>query len=439
VTVTVLVLLAVAIALWIVRPLGLPYSATSLLFLAALLIAGVAPATAFSGFAGGAFWTLVPALFFGHALQTTGLGTRVAYFILKPFRLTLPRLLALWVVIGLVLSLLTPSMMVRVVIATPIALRCAGLCGFGKGTRERSLVLLTAWFATLFPGFGWKTGSLTGPQLQGMFTAAGLGEIGFGDWAKVALLPILLTTVLTVAGAWLALRPRGQGRIDLPGREAFGEEYAKLGPLSRREGITGAVLLGCFAFFATSGLHGLPDAAICLAGFVVLCLAGVITTPEISTGISWDLAIFAGTAISFPAIFAATGVSDVLSRALTAAAAPVSGSPWLLLPALLLFCYLWRFADIAMFIPSMAIVVAVLPQWSAEFGISPLVFLPLLCIAQTTFFLSYTNLFFVAGERMMGEDAWAPAHARRYGLVYAGSGLVALLAAIAYWQALGLV
>jgi di/tricarboxylate transporter len=38
-----------------------------------------------TGYTSSAVWVLVPALFFGFALMKTGLGKRIAYFVLKTF------------------------------------------------------------------------------------------------------------------------------------------------------------------------------------------------------------------------------------------------------------------------------------------------------------------------------------------------------------------
>jgi anion transporter len=327
-----IIIFAVTVFLWIRRPFGLPYSISTLIFFAALMAIGTPAATVFSGYATASFWTLVPALFFGFALMKTGLGKRIAFFCIKTVRPTLPRLIVMWSLIGVILSLLTPSIVVRVVIVTPIAAHCAELCGYERRSKERSILLISAWFMAVVPGTGWISGSLSGPILDGLFRSAGLGDISFADWTKASLLPILLTCLITVVVGYLLARPSakatGAGR-------AFVEEYAKLGRVSKREIVTAVVLVACFLLFATGSLHGIPDAVLCLSGLLVLTLSRVIEVEEISTGINWDIAIFIGGAMGFGSVFEATGLSAWLTGLIMPVLSPLGQSPWLLFPVML--------------------------------------------------------------------------------------------------------
>ena len=432
------IILAVCVLLWARRPFGLPFSVTALVFLAACVCLGVPAAAAFSGFASGAFWTLVPALFFGFALVHTGLGKRIAYFLLmlvkKP---TLPKLLVVFFIAGLILSLLTPSMTVRVVIISPIAAGFADLCGFGKGTKERSVLLITVWIAAVVPGTAWLTGSLNGPIISGMFEGVGLGAIAFSDWARASLLPVLLAVVLTAVFGYLAVRPEGKLAVD---RSVFVSAYTGIGPVKKSEVVTAFVLVCCFAMFSTRAIHGVPDAVVCIAGLAVLFVFGVIGADDIGTGISWDLALFLGALLGFSTVYEQTGLSSMLIGIVSPAVAPVAGSSpglFLILAAVVLF--LWRFVDIATFIPTFAIVVTMLPGFAHDFGISPLVWLPILSLAQNTFFMSYTNLFALIAERNMGEAGWDRKTFSKYSFVYCAAALAGLAVSLPYWSAQGLI
>jgi anion transporter len=433
--IAVLAVLVVTIILWITKPFGLPVSASALFFVAALIVIGVPPATVFSGFASTSFWTLIPALFFGHALYKTNLGTRIALFCIKSADMTLPRLIFVWGVIGIILSLLTPSMAVRVVIVSPIAVSCADMCGFPKQSKERSIVLISAWLMAVMPGIGWMTGSLNGPILNEMFAVNGLGEISFADWAKVSLLPVLLVAVLTVVIGYRVMRPHA--RFAIP-KKVFAEEYRKLGPATRPEKATGLILVLCFVMFMTHAVHHVPDVVVCLAALVALAALGVIKAEDVSKGISWDLVIFIGVTMAFGTVFEATGVSAWLSGAVADAIAPIAGTPWTLLFVVMPFLCLWRFVDVATFVPTMAIVCAMLSGISERYGISPLIWVPLLGIAQNTFLLSYTNLFALISEKSMGESGWNRRHFSQYGAIYCLVAIASMAVAIPYWQALGM-
>ncbi|OLS01907.1 SLC13 family permease [Tissierella creatinophila] len=432
----ILMMLIITIGLWIFKPREIPFSISSGLFMASLLALKVPANIVFAGFSGNAVWTLISALFFGFVLAKTGLGKRIAYFGIKNTRLSYAGLLTMWAIIGVVLSILTPSITVRVVIVIPIALNCVNICKLPKGSKGRSLVLLTAWAMALIPGTGWLTGSLVGPILSGFFASTpGLGAIEFSDWAKVSLLPMTIISFLTVVGGYIVLRPSEPLNLS---RDVFIEEYKKLGAMSNEEKITVAILVGTFTMFVTNSWHGIPDAATCLTAWFLLSLAGIIKGNEVSTGINWDLVIFVGTGMGFGAIFEYSGVSKWMSSILVDALKPIAGSPWVFVYVVLILMFIWRFVDIAVFVPTKAIIVAILPQVSEAYGIHPLVWVPLLCIAVNSFFLSYQNMFALVAEANMAGEGWTPKHLAQYGTVYFVASMITMLVAIPYWISIGM-
>lgn len=434
----IIMMLLVTIGLWIFKPGGIPFSMSSALFMASLLVLGLPPACVFSGFTSTALWTLIPALFFGFVLVKTGLGKRIAYLGLKSTKLSYAGILFMWAVVGIALSALTPSIAVRVVIVIPIALNCVNICKLSEGSKGRSLILLTAWAMAVIPGTGWLTGSLFGPVLSGFYASVpNLGAIAFNEWASVQLLPAMLASMLTVILGYFVLKPSEPLQLT---KEAFREEYKKLGPMNRQEIITSIVLVGAFLMFVTNSLHHIPDAAICLIACFLLAAAGIIKANlnEISTGISWDLVIFIGTAIGFGSVFAQSGVSKWLGSIIVPALAPICGSPWIFVFSVLLIFFIWRFVDIAVFIPTMAIIASVAPQIAEACGINPLVWIGLLCLAGNSFFMAYTNMFALVGDSIMAGKGWKTKHFSQFGTVYFVACMISMVLIIPYWLSIGM-
>lgn len=432
----IIMLLIFTLGLWILKPLGIPFSISSAFFLGSLLAIGLPASAIFSGFTGTAVWVLIPALFFGFVLAKTGLGKRIALLGLKYAGLSYVGLLLIWVVIGVVLSILTPSITVRVVIIAPIALNFVNICGLPEGSKGRSLILLSAWAMALIPGTAWLSGSLGGPILNGFYSAVpGLGPISFNDWARVSFLPVIILTVLTILGGYLALKPAEPLKLN---REVFAEEYRKLGPMTAQEKITSLILTAAFVMFVTNPLHHIPDSATCLFALFLLTAAGVIQAQEVSTGINWDLVIFIGTATGLGAVFSQSGIDAWFSSILVKAMAPVAGSPWTLIYAAVIAMFLLRFVDIAAFIPSMAILTAILPQIAAAYGVNPLVWIPLFTISINVFILSYQNMFALIAEANQAGKGWTARHFGIYGGVYFAAVLITMLAAIPYWISIGM-
>ena len=76
----------------------------SVLMMGLLIVAGVRPPLALSGFGSSPFWVLVTVLFYGFAMKKTGLAERLSYYILSLFPCTYSGILSAFFVIGFVLG-----------------------------------------------------------------------------------------------------------------------------------------------------------------------------------------------------------------------------------------------------------------------------------------------------------------------------------------------
>ena len=77
---TALAITAFTIVLWAFGVMN--NGVASVLMMALLIPAGARPALAFSGFSSGSWWILLAVLYYGFAMQKTGLAARVSYYIL---------------------------------------------------------------------------------------------------------------------------------------------------------------------------------------------------------------------------------------------------------------------------------------------------------------------------------------------------------------------
>jgi di/tricarboxylate transporter len=433
----VLFALIITIGLWIFKPLNMPNSVSGFFFLMFTLALKVPATSVFSGFTSSALWTLIPALFFGFVLIKTGLGKRIGFLVMKLFNPSYPMLIMAFVIIGLALSALTPSITVRCVIIVPIAVSVIEACKLELKSKGSALLLLSAWAMAVIPGTGWLTGSLHGPIIMGMFGAVPelKGVLNFDSYLQVMLLPALVLTVLLIVGGYFALRPKEPITLK---KEYFQEEYTKLGSWSSDQTISAIILTVCFLMFFTNKIHGIPDGATVLGGMFLLTVFGVIKGSEFGTGISWDLIMFIGVAMSIGGVFGVTGVSKWLVGVLVPVIAPLTVSPWVFCYSIMILFFILRFFDVAVFIPTMAILIPVLPQISSEFGINPMVWVPLFIMAANCFFLTYTNMFAMVAESIAKERSWTSGQSTTYGLIYGVAVMITLAISIPYWTSIGM-
>ena len=100
----VLAIAAFAIVMWVFQVMN--NGIVSVLMMGLMILAGVRPALALSAFAGAQFWILLAVLYYGFAMQKTGLAQRLSYYILSLFPATYQGILWAFFLIGLAVALL---------------------------------------------------------------------------------------------------------------------------------------------------------------------------------------------------------------------------------------------------------------------------------------------------------------------------------------------
>jgi di/tricarboxylate transporter len=153
-----LAIITLAVVFWAADVLNV--GITALLALGLLIFAGVPSNVALGGYATGAFWILVCVLFFGTAMDKTGLARRISYRILLIFRPTYAGVLFAFMLIGFVLTLGIPSMTVRTAIIVPIAFALVEAVGLPLPSRGSALIVVSAFEMAVLPGCAVLTGSL---------------------------------------------------------------------------------------------------------------------------------------------------------------------------------------------------------------------------------------------------------------------------------------
>ena len=148
--------------------------------------------------------------------------------------------------------------------------------------------------------------------------------------------------------------------------------------------------------------------------------------------------VFIAIALSFSAIFTETGISGWLAGIVVPALAPIAGNPFLFMFCVMLFVFLWRFFDVALFIPTIAILVPILPSVQEAYNISPLVWLFVFVMAGNSFVMAYQNMWAMMSRSIAGDRTFTNKHLGIYGLLYFAACFIALVVAIPMWINAGL-
>jgi len=295
--------------------------------------------------------------------------------------------------------------------------------------------MLTAFATALVPGSGLMSGLLAGPIIQGMFNATpGLeGMITFNSWFGVLFLPMMITTVLLVIGSLIVLKPK-----EKLSKEVINSiKQQPLPKIARRELTAAIVLTLVFLMFLTNRFHGIPDTAVCLAAVFAFFVFGVLESKDFNSGVNWDMVVFIGMAISLGAFFIETGISQWLAGIVIPALQPIASNPWIFMFIIMTVMFMWRFVDVATFIPTIAILVPILPAVQEAFNISPLVWLAIFIMPSNAFFMAYQNIWAMMSKTVAEDRAFTNNHLGTYGILYFVACMITLGVAIPMWISSG--
>ncbi|MEE3008611.1 MAG: SLC13 family permease, partial [Pseudomonadota bacterium] len=119
-------------------------------FLLAMLLVVASPPIVFSGFVSGAFWLVFGGLIIGAAVETTGLGNRIARGLISYVSGSYMWVVATIVLINGILIFLMPSTLSRVVLLIPIVMSISDQMGYLRGSKPANgLVMATVLTAYL--------------------------------------------------------------------------------------------------------------------------------------------------------------------------------------------------------------------------------------------------------------------------------------------------
>lgn len=426
----------VTLGLWIFKDGTLAYFAGGAILLGGSLAFKLPLATVVSGYTSSAVWVLIPALFFGFALVKTGLGKRITYFVLNLFEPGYPSLILSWFIVGLLLSALTPSITVRLAIVMPIALNLVEACKLQERSRGAGLISLVAWGSAVLPGTGWQTGSLWGVFMMGFFPAEVKPLVTFGTWFEYMAVPWLIVTVVFFLLVYILLKPSEPLGLS---RAAIQEQYQALGPITTKEMVTALILVVALVLFTTEKYHGLSTAATALLAFAALMITRIITFPEISSGVNWDIINFFGVALSLQAIFAKAGITECIRPIIEPSILSVAGSPMLFLVVITVGFWLIRFIDIPWGFSTIALTAPLFIPLFQKFGLHPAFVAVAVTAAGNCFFLAYQQPFIMVADAMLKNKGWSMKQVSLGGAAYGVAVMASFALSYFYWHGMGLI
>ncbi|MDR0318849.1 MAG: anion permease [Nitrososphaerota archaeon] len=427
--------IVITLATWIFRPGKGTFIVGAIILFLGGSIAGIPMSDLASGFSSASLWLLIPAMFLGYALMKTGLGKRIVFALFKHLKLSYVKILIGWFLIGIVFALITPSITVRFLILTPIAVVVADACGIEKHSKGRSLIVISAWAAAIFPGIAWQNGSLFGPVFSSYLPEGSMRDMATSQMWMYTMAPWIIFSLVFLAVLYFVLKPEQKLAMT---QAQLSKMYEDLGKISREE-------KGCIAAFALLFIGlvlqiflPITTNQVLFAALILLLLLGVLSVKDISQGINWDIVAFFGIILSFSRICDVSGITAWLSPALASLLRPIAGSQIVFVLALYGFCVFLRFFDVTQGWVSSAILAMATPMLFEDFGINPLICIMVFICASNIFFFRYQQPWIGQAESVCGDGGWNSRHLLKAAVAYALLIVIFLLTCTVYWRIIGI-
>jgi len=425
----------ISLALWIFKTDSIPYIAGGVIFLAGCLIFKLPLAAITIGYTSSAIWVLIPALFFGFALLKTGLGKRIAYFVLKTFEPNYLTICVSWFIIGLILSALTPSITVRLSIVMPIAMSFIEACKIPERSRGSALICLTAWAAALLPGIGWQTGSLWGIIMPGFYPPQMKALATADIWFRYMAMPWSTITFIFLSLLYIFFKPKEPLQLK---RDVHEQQYRALGRITRQEIICGVILVCALILFSTEKWTGIKSVETALMALAALIIFGIIKGSDISSGVNWDIINFIAIVMSLTSVFGMTGISGWARPLIEPGVFSPAIYPLTFLFVITIIFWAIRFVDVPWGYTAIALFSPILVPLYEKFGLHPVLVSVALIAAGNSFFLAYQQPFIMIGDSMTKSKGWSGSHVALGGALYAIAVLAGICISSFYWRVMGL-
>ena len=326
----------------------LPLAVTGVLVMWLLPVSGALETSeVYRYFGSDALFFILGALVLASPVMRSGLSSRVALVAVQKFG-SEPRQMVFAL-------LLTPAFMAFfisehavVAMVFPIVLELLKMYGAKPGDRLGTVLFLALAWGGIIGGTATLLGGARAPLALGVLQASTGRYINFFTWLT-ATIPIVV--LLLIAAYFILVRALPPSPPTPPPKEQLRNRIASLGPITKREIKTLALMAAVIAGWIWGGeIWGLG--AVALAGVVGAFALGVADWGEVEEDVNWGVFLMYGSAIALAAALQETGAASFLAGTLFGhIATPISATAAVVVLAQLLTEAMSNAASVAVLMP----------------------------------------------------------------------------------------
>lgn len=301
-------LVLLAVGLWATNVF--PEHVTGLLFLLLAILLTVAPASVvFEGFTSTTLWLVFGGLFMAEAVRSTGLGERLARFLLERFTGSYPAVIVGTVVVSTALAFVMPATVGRVLLLIPIFSAVAARMGFTPASNGHYGILATMLMTTYQVGTSILPANAPNLVLAGAAETLYRTPLTYGEYLLVQF-PVLgvLKAAVLVAITLLVFPATAQPKT---GRW-------ELAPMSVAERRLVVILGLALLFWATDFVHGIKPGWVALAAGLACMMPaiGVMPMTAFNERVRYGPFFYVGAILGLGAVMNETGLAGAIGLAL---------------------------------------------------------------------------------------------------------------------------
>lgn len=250
-----------------------------------------------AGYSNTALWLIFAAFGLSVAFGKTGLGHRIAYYLVRVFGSTTLRLGYVTAFLDLILSPATPSNTARAAgIVYPINLSIAEAVGSypGESAKKAGAYLLqNGYFATKVTSFLFATAMAPNLLALDFITKLTGVSLNWGQWAAAMFVPGFIMLMLVPIIGYMYERPTVK---EIDNKKIAADGLAELGPMKASEkGLIAIALLAITGWILPTFGIKIDATAVAIVAMIATFVCGIITWDDLlKTKAAWNTLIWFG-------------------------------------------------------------------------------------------------------------------------------------------------
>lgn len=368
------------------------------------------PSQALAGFGNSSIWLIVAAFLFAKSFIKTGLGRRIAFWLIKKMGTSTLKLAYTIILSDLIISPATPSNAARAGgILFPIVRGLASAFDSepNKNPRRVGAFLMQAEYQGNTITSAMFMTSMAGNPLAILLASQALGiNMSWGTWALAAIVPGLIALAVVPYYLYKVYPPELK---KTPEAQALAQrELADMGPMSNSEKMVAVIFIGALLLWSTSNITGIHATVVALLGVSSMLVTRILEWQDVldEKG-AWDTLIWMGTLVGLAGQLAKTGIIDWMSAHISSALVGVSWLATLTILLLIYFYIHYGFASLTAHITALYsafVTIAVAAGAPVYLAVLVFAFASNLCMSLTHYAAAPAPIYFGAGY--VSQQTW---------------------------------